>query len=186
MLDLWDRTNEVKWLKNNVTPLRGPRRTMSVCLVNYCDLSNFATPDVLNLVPWIWDGGHDGPWIDSSCLEIEVQDFDPLPGKEHKHTLEVTLAGSNDTISTSPQFYAIPTECIPSLDILETWVLDTTRHSRQAFFASTFHGTFLSLALRYCECVSMFSECSFPISGCMLSRRVLPLKVSHSIQIRQC
>jgi hypothetical protein len=163
MLDLWDRAHEVKWLHNNVTPLRGPRRTMSICLVNYCDLSNFTTPDVLDLTPWIWDGGHDGPWVDSSCLEIEVQDFEPLPGKEYKHILDVTLSDSNKTVSTSPRYNAIPTECFPSLETLETWVLDTTRHSRQAFFASTFHGTFLSLALRYCECERDLPLVSFSV-----------------------
>jgi hypothetical protein len=124
---------------------------MRLCLVNFCDLSYFSTPDILNQVPWIWDGGHDGPWIDSAYLDIEVQDFEPLPGEEHKHVLEVGWS-EGMTTSNTPEFYAIPTDCLPSLECLETWVLETTQHSRRACFGSGFHGTFLSLALRYCEC----------------------------------
>lgn len=141
----------MKWLKKHVTPLHGPRTSVRICLVNFCDLSKFTTPEVLIQKPWIWIGGHDGPWIDSAYLDIEVQEFQPMQGKEHKHTLNVTWNGDT-TVSTRPHFYAIPEDCLPSLETLERWVLDTTRYSRRAFFGSGFHGTFLSLAVRYCEC----------------------------------
>lgn len=140
----------MKWLKQHVTPLYGPRKSVRICLANFCDISKFSPPDILSQLPWIWDGGHDGPRIGSACLDLTVQDFVPLQGKEHEHTLDISRGGA--TITTSPQFYAIPEDSLPSLETLESWVLDTTRHSRRAFFGSSFHGTFLSLALRYCEC----------------------------------
>jgi hypothetical protein len=143
---------------------------MRICLVNFCDLSNISTPDMLNRVPWIWDGGYDGPFIDSASLDIEVQEFEPLPGKEHKHILNVGCAGT--TTSTNPEVYAIPVDCLPSLDTLVTWVLDTTRYSGRACFGSGFHGTFLSLALRYYECERDLPLVSlFPLS-CQYDLRI--------------
>ena len=131
--------------------LQGQRKAMRICLFNSCDLSHFTTPSNINRVPWVWDGGYDGPWIDSACLDIVVQNFEPLPDKEEKHILQVALPdGGIDSIS--PQYNAMPSDCLPSLETLEAWVIDTNRHSRRAFFRSCFHGTFLSLALRYCDC----------------------------------
>jgi hypothetical protein len=149
--DLWDRANDLEWLKKHVTPLQGQRKTMRICLFNSCDLSNFTAPSKLNGAPWVWDGGYDGPWIDPACLDITVQKFKPLPGEDGKHSLQVALSnGGIDAIS--PQYDAIPSDSLPSLETLEAWVIDTNRHSRRAFFNSCFHGTFLSLALRYCGC----------------------------------
>ena len=123
---------------------------MRICFVNFCDLSNCSTPDMLNRAPWIWDSGYDGPFIDSASLDIEVQEFEPLPGKEHQHVLNIWCAGTAN--SPNPGFYAIPADCLPSLDTLVTWVLDTTRYDGRACLGSGFHGTFLTLALRYTEC----------------------------------
>lgn len=162
IVDLWDRGHDEKWLKNHVTPLHGSRRNMKICLYNDCDLSQFSPTDMWIQASWIWYGGYDGPRIKSACLELEVQDFEPLRGKEHEHCLEVNRFGAR-TFSINPRFYGIPTDSLPTLETLENWVLDTTRHSRRSFFGSSFHGTFLSLALRYCECerelplVSIFS-----------------------------
>ncbi len=122
--------------------------------MNSCDLSKYSAPSIMSLVPWVWDGGHDGPWRGSSELIIKVQDFVPLPSSSAEHEMNVQLTGLNcdATVRTQPQYYAIPTECLPSLNVLEAWVLDTTLHSRRAFFASGFQGTFFSLAVRYSEC----------------------------------
>jgi hypothetical protein len=87
-----------------------------------------------------------------SSLEIQVKEFEPRTGMELEHSLDVTFSDGNETISTTPQFYEIPADCLPSLDELETWVLNTTRHSRRTVFNSGFHGTCFSLARRYCEC----------------------------------
>ena len=108
----------------------------------------------MSLVPWVWDDGHDGPWRGSSELIIEVQDFVPLPSSSAEHEMHVQLTGLNGdaTVRTQPQYYAIPTECLPSLNVLEAWVLDTTFTLSRAFFASGFQGTFFYLAVMYSEC----------------------------------
>lgn len=149
----------------HVTPLRGPKRIIRICLFNSCGLSKYSAPTALNPVPWIWDGGHDGPWRGPSEFEIEVQDFVPLPSSSDEHVMDVQLTGRNGdtTMPTPPQYYAISAECLPSLDILEAWVLDTTLHSRRAFFASGFQGTFISLAVRYSECTKYLPLVSLKI-----------------------
>lgn len=123
---------------------------MQICLVNFCDLIECSTPEMLNRAPWIWDAGYDGPLIEPASLDIQVQEFEPLPGNEHKHILDIWRV--DKPISVNPGFFAIPVDCLPSLDTLVNWVLDTTRYSGRACFGSGFHGTFLSLALRYYEC----------------------------------
>jgi hypothetical protein len=42
---------------------------------------------MLNRATWIWDGSYDDPFINSTSLDIEVQEFEPLPGKEHNISL---------------------------------------------------------------------------------------------------
>jgi hypothetical protein len=140
--------------------------------VNFCDLSNFSTPEKLNQAPWIWDGGYDEPFINSASLDIEVQEFKPLPGKEHKHILNIWCEDTT-TSTTNPGFYAIPEDCLPSLDDLVKWVLDTTRYSGRACFGSGFHGTFLSLALRYYEC-----ERDLPLVS------LFPLSCQYDLQLQ--
>jgi hypothetical protein len=138
---------------------------MQICLVNFCALSNCSTPEMLKQAPWIWDGvgGYDGPLIEPASLDIQVQEFEPLPGKEHKHILDIWCA--DESILVNPGFYAIPVDSLPSLDTLVDWILGTTRNSRRACFGSGFHGAFLSLALNYYECkrdlplVSLFPLC---------------------------
>jgi hypothetical protein len=125
---------------------------------------------MLNRAPWIWDSGYDGPLIDPASLDIEVQEFEPLPGKEHKHILNIWCADT--TTSTNPGFYAIPVDCLPSMDTLVTWVLDTTRYDGQACFGSGFHGTFLSLALRYYECERDLPLVSLFLLSCLYGLRM--------------
>lgn len=142
---------------------------MKICLFNSCDLSNFTGPNNLDRAPWVWDGGYDGPWMDSACLDIVVQNFEPLSHKEEKHILQVALPdGGIDSIS--PQYSAMPSDCLPSLETLEAWVIDTNRHSKWAFFRSCFYGTFLSLALRYCGC-----EKALPLVSTRFFLLLLPL-----------
>ena len=135
-----------------MTSLRGPKRTIKVCLVNPCDFVHCTSPDFFD--PPQWKGGYDDPWTNTSILELEVQDFELLSNNVNEHSLSVIVANCNgDTFTqTRPEHYAIPTEHLPSLEKLETWVLENTRHSRRPFFNSGVHGTFFAFALRYCQC----------------------------------
>jgi hypothetical protein len=149
---------------------------MQICLVNICDLSNGSTPEMLNQSPWIWDGvgGYDEPLIEPPSLDIQIQEFEPLQDKEHKHILDIRCAESADEpIFVNPGFYAIPVDCLPSLDTLINWVLDTTRCDGRACFGSGFHGGFLSLALRYYQC-----ERDLPLVS------LFPLRVHYDFRIR--
>jgi hypothetical protein len=64
---------------------------MQICVVNFCDLtlSNGSTPEMLNQAPWIWDAGYDGLLTEPANLDIQVQEFEPLPGKDYKHILDI-------------------------------------------------------------------------------------------------
>jgi hypothetical protein len=144
---------------------------MQICLVNFCDLSNGSTLEMLNQAPWIWDAGNYGLLTEPANLDIQVQEFEPLPGKEHKHILDIWCA--EDLVFVNPGFYAIPVDCLPSLDTLVNWVLDTTRCDGRACFGSGFHGGFLSLALRYYQC-----ERDLPLVS------LFPLRVHYDFRIR--
>ncbi len=83
-------------------------------------------------------------------FDIQVQEFEPLPGKAHKHILDIWCAET--PIFVNPGFYVIPVDCLPSLDTLVNWILDTTRYDGRACFGSGFHGGFVSLAFGHYEC----------------------------------
>jgi hypothetical protein len=151
-LVLWDRHGDLKWLQKHVTPLRGPRRTIKVCLVNPCDFAQCTSPHFFD--PLQWKGGYDDPWTDTSILELEVQDFELPSDNVNEHSLSVIVADCNGgtVTQTCLEHYAIPSGHLPSLEKLETWVLENTRHSQRPFFNSGVHGTFFAFALRYCHC----------------------------------
>lgn len=144
--DLWDRRHDIRWLKRNLTPLRGSRRTVQLSLVNFCDISAY-----VNDFDIIWDGGHDGPWMPIPPLQITVQNFEPETGREIKHNLNVTLTGSKKAVLTAPSYYAIPDDSLPTLQELSKWALDSTRHQRRSIFDEGLQGSFMSLARRYYE-----------------------------------
>ena len=85
-------------------------------------------------------------------LQIVVQDFQPGPGREIKHNLNVTLKDSKETLLTAPSYYAIPTDSLPTLEKLSSWALDSTRLQRRSIFDEGLQGAFMSLACRYYEC----------------------------------
>lgn len=112
----------------------------------------------------IWaTGGHDGPWKVANPLEIVIQDFTPRPGMEHRHIFNGKSPQDIGERATAPQFYAIPENSLPTLETLEAWALETTRNHSRAFIGA-FHGSFLSLGRRYCECkkpLPLVSCCSY-------------------------
>lgn len=148
--DLWDRKHDIRWLKRNLTPLRGSRRIVELSLVNFCDISAWVKDH-----DYTWDGGHDGPWMPVAPLQITVQDFEPGPGREIKHNLNVTLTDSKKTVLTAPSYYAIPADSIPTLETLSRWALDSTRFQRRSIFDEGLQGSFMSLARKYYECRSV-------------------------------
>jgi hypothetical protein len=115
-------------------------------LVNFCDISAIVKDRDY------WAGGHDGPWMPVPPLQIVVQDFEPGPGREIKHNLNVTLKDSKETVLTAPSYYAIPIDSIPTLEKLSSWALDSTRFQRRSLFDEGLQGSFMSLARRYHEC----------------------------------
>ena len=90
-------------------------------------------PVKLKDAPWVWNRGNDRPWIEPACLDIEVQDFELLPRSEHEHMLEVALSDSRGD-SASLSYETIPMECLPSLEKIESWVIDSTRQLKRAIF----------------------------------------------------
>jgi hypothetical protein len=116
-------------------------------LVNFCDISAF-----VNDQDYTWNGGHDGPWMPVAPFQIVVQDFDPEPGREIKHHLNVTFGDSKETVLTAPSYYAIPTDSLPTLEMLSQWGLDSTRFERRCIFDERLQGSFMSLARKYYEC----------------------------------
>jgi hypothetical protein len=147
MIDLWDRQHDNRWLRRNLPPLQGPRRIVELSLVNFCDISA-----VVKDKDYTWDGGHDGPWIPVTPLQIVVQDFEPRSGREIKHNLNVTLMDSQKTFLTQSSYYAIPADSLPTLDRLSRWALDSTQFQRRSIFDEGLQGSFMSLARRYYEC----------------------------------
>jgi hypothetical protein len=137
----------MEWIRNEITlPLQGPKKTFQLSLVNACDISpNFDEPGR------IWDGGHDGPYLPTAPLKIEVQEFYPSPGREYLHTL-IILEDSASPVTIENSYYAITPESLPTLDTLETWALDSTRFRRRVIFGDKLQGSFMSLARRYAEC----------------------------------
>lgn len=146
-IDLWDCQHDNRWLKRNLPPLQGPRRIVEVSLVNFCDISAFVKDK-----DYTWNGGHDGPWIPVTPLQLVVQDFEPRPGRAIKHNLNVTLVDSKKTILTAPSYYAIPADSLPTLERLSQWALESTRLQRRSLFDEGLQGSFMSLARRYYEC----------------------------------
>ena len=156
-LDLWDRQGDINWLQTHVTPLQGPKRTLNICFVNLCDFGTHMAASFVN--PTAWRGGYDQySWTDASTLQLEVQSFEPSLkslGFGDMHSPDVHPTPSEDTSicqTGPPHCYAITAESLPSLNKLESWVLETTQHWRRPIFASGVHGTFFALALRYTQC----------------------------------
>ena len=147
---------------------------MQICLVNFCDLSNCSTPEMLNQAPWIWDGvgGYDGPLIEPASLDIQVQEFEPLPGKEHKHILDIWCA--DESILVNPGFYAIPVDCLPSLDTLVD--LGSGHHTKQSAGMFWIRVPW-SISL---SCLELLSVRKRP-SSCKLVSIMLPLRFSNTI-----
>jgi len=101
----------------------------------------------------MWAGGDIEHWKVAAPLELEVQAFKPRPNREFQH-VDMDVGPSDVAVSTGGmdlQYYAIPEASLPSLELLENWALDTTRHNKGALVGE-FNGNFLSLARRYCEC----------------------------------
>jgi hypothetical protein len=165
-IDLWDRCGDLKWLQKNVTALHGPKRTLKISLVNPCDFAVRSVPNDLDPNdPLPWKGGYDDSWSETSVLELEVQKFDRRSNNVDDHFLRVVVVDRNGSAITKASFqqYAISVECLPSLDKLETWVLENTRHSRRPFFESGVHGTFFAFAWRYCQCKNELPLVSFQL-----------------------
>jgi hypothetical protein len=135
-------------LKNEVTPLFGPKAILRIAAYNLCDVSQF----ISGYADLIWAGGDVEHWKVAAPLELEVQAFMPRPNREFQH-IDEDIGPSEVAVSSAEkelQYYAIPEASLPSLELLENWALETTRYNKRALVGG-FKGNFLSLARRYCE-----------------------------------
>ncbi len=150
---------DIEWLKSEVTALQGPKSILSISLAPHCDASSFLFNNDLDSVRWA-AGGHEGPWAVAKPLDVKVQEFTPIPGAEDKHIFDLDTSEDGFPVQVTPQCYAIPRDCLPTLQALEDWALDTARNHPRAFVGGI-RGSFLSLARRYCECKRILPLVSF-------------------------
>jgi hypothetical protein len=88
-----------------------------------------------------------------------IQDFKPKSGAEEEHIFNAYSSKDGVKSTTAPQFYAIPRDSLPSLDILEAWALETVQDHPLAFIGGI-RGSFLALARRYSDCKRPLPEVS--------------------------
>ena len=166
--DLWDRQHDLGWQRRNIPLLQGPRRMIELALVNFCDISAFVKDK-----DYTWAGGHDEPWTTLPPLRLVVQNFEPRPGREIKHNLNVTLVDSKKTVLTPPSYYAVPEASLPTPEQLFNWALDSAQLQRRSIFGEGLQGSFMSLARRYYEC-----KASLPLVRTIFSFLTFPLLTS--------
>jgi hypothetical protein len=138
----------MKWIRDEITlPLRGPKKSFQLSLVNSCDIS----------LPYFDASGrisvsaHENPHIPTVPLEIEVQEFHPSPGREKFHDL-IIFEDNASVITIEKSYYAIIPESLPTLDDLEWWAFESARFRSIALFVNKLQGSFIALARRYSEC----------------------------------
>lgn len=91
-------------------------------------------------------------------LEIQVQSFTPLSGRENHHQLH--FRGLRQIIP-GDEFYAIPEKSLPSLEDIEEWALETMVSYPRHAFLGWLRSTFVHFARSYYE-----SDKDLPLVSC--------------------
>jgi hypothetical protein len=138
----------MEWIRDEINlPLRGPKKSFPLSLVNSCDISS----------PYFDEAGrisistHENPHIPTVPPEIEVQEFYHSPGREKFHDLIISEDNAS-VVTIEKSYYAITPESLPTLEDLERWAVESARFRSIALFVNKLQGSFIALARRYSEC----------------------------------